>query len=79
MSLPIESTPTEARDFLDKSISAGDLLIYPVRRGSQMWLNKLRVEAVRETAKGRAVSGSNDAGRRVTVHNLQNCVVAGSK
>ena len=75
MSLPTESTPTEARDFLDKPIKAGDLLIYPVRRGSQMWLSKLRVEATHETPKGRAVSGSNDAGRRVTVHNLQNCIV----
>ena len=75
MSLPTESTATKARDFLDKPITAGDLLVYPVRRGSQMWLNKLRVEAVRETAKGRAVSGSNDAGRRVTVHNLKNCIV----
>ena len=75
MSLPIESTPTEARDFLDKPITSGDLLIYPVRRGSHMWLSKLRVEATRETAKGQAVSGSNDAGRRVTVHNLKNCIV----
>ncbi len=75
MPQPPESTPTEVVDFLDKPIRGGDTIVYPVRRGSQMWLNTLQVEAVRETGKGKFVSGSNAAGRRVTIHNLKNCIV----
>ena len=75
MSQPLETTPTEAVDFLGHPITAGDLVVYPVRRGSDMWMNKLRVEAVRDTPRGKAISGTNDAGRRIVVRNLANCTV----
>jgi len=75
MSKPLETTPTEAVDFLGHPIGAGDLIVYPVRRGSEMWMNKLRVEAVRDTPRGKSISGTNDSGRRITVRNLTNCVV----
>ncbi len=75
MSKPLETTPTEAVDFLGHPILAGDLVVYPVRQGSSMWMNKLRVEAVRDTPRGKAISGTNDAGRRITIRNLTNCTV----
>ncbi len=75
MSKPLETTPTEAVDFLGHQIIAGNLIVYPVRRGSEMWMNKLRVEAIRDTPRGKSVSGTNDSGRRITIRNLTNCVV----
>jgi len=53
--------------------------VYPVRQKSEMWLNRLRVEAVRDTPRGKAISGFNDVGRRVIVRNLKNCIVVESK
>ncbi len=75
MSTPLETTPTEAIDFLGHQIMAGDLVVYPTRQGSAMWMNKLRVEAVRDTPRGKAISGTKDSGRRITIRNLTNCVV----
>jgi hypothetical protein len=40
-----------------------------------MWLKKLTVSAVRDSSRGVQVSGTNDAGRRINIHNLSNCVV----
>lgn len=79
MSQPLETTPTEAVDFLGHQIQAGDLVVYPVRQGSSMWMNKLRVESVRNTPRGKAISGTNDAGRPIIIRNLENCVVVESK
>ncbi len=67
--------PVEAQDFLGKQITAGATVCYPVRRGSRMWLKKMIVLAVQDTPRGPCVSGTNDAGRRVSVRNLENCVV----
>jgi hypothetical protein len=75
MSEPLETVPTEAVDFLGNPILAGSLIVYPVRRGSDMWMNKLRIEAVRDTPRGKTVSGTNDSNRRITIRNLTNCVV----
>lgn len=75
MSQPLETTPTEAVDFLGRPIVAGDLVVYPVRRKSEMWMNKLRVDSVRNTPRGKTISGTNDAGRRIIVRNLANCTV----
>ena len=75
MSKPLETTPTEAVDFLGHTIIAGDIVVYPVRRRSDMWMNKLRVEAVRDTPRGKAIFGTNDAGNRVIIRNLENCTV----
>ncbi len=67
--------PVEAKDFMDKAIVAGVTICYPVRRGSSMWLKKLTVEAVRDTPRGISVSGVGESGRRVSIFNLNNCVV----
>ena len=37
---------TPAVDFMGRTIEAGHVVVYPVRRGSDMWLNKLSVTQV---------------------------------
>lgn len=75
MSESPESVPVSAKDFLGNPINAADTIIYPVRRGSHMWLNKLLVQAVRDTDNGIRVSGLNSAGRPVQIQNLTNVIV----
>jgi len=75
MSQPEESTPTTARDFLGNLITVTDVIVYPVRRGSAMWMKKLVVDAVRDTTNGVRVSGRNQAGNPVSIQNIENCVV----
>lgn len=75
MSEPTEVRPVTATDFLGNPISAGDTVVYPVRRGSKMWLNKLVVQSINDTPNGPTISGRNDASRMVHVRNLLNCVV----
>lgn len=58
-------------DFLGKMISAGDMIVYPCRRGSCMWLQKLMVEHV--DAEG--IGGHNNLGRRINLTNLKNVIV----
>jgi len=60
-----------SRDFLGRAIAAGNTVVYPVRRGSSMWLNKLAVTQVDDDH----ITGYNSDGRRITVKNLNNCVV----
>jgi len=58
-------------DFLGREIKAGDLVVYPVRRGSRMWLNKLTVtQALDDT-----LMGFSPEGRRIKITNLDNVVV----
>jgi len=75
MSQPPESTPVTALDYLGNPITVKDTIVYPVRRGSAMWMKKLIVDAVRDTTNGVRVSGRNDAGNPVSIQNIQNCVV----
>jgi hypothetical protein len=58
-------------DFLGREIKPGDLLVYPVRRGSAMWLNRL---SVTQALQG-SVTGFSPEGRRITIKNLDNSVV----
>jgi len=58
-------------DFMGREIAAGNVIVYPVRRGSLMWLNKLNVQHVEDDK----VIGYNNLGRRVTITNLANVVV----
>jgi len=71
--------PITAFDFLGKQIKAGMTICYPVRRGSSMWLKKMTVLAVQDTPQGVCVSGTNDAGRRVSIRNLDKCVIVDTK
>ncbi|MHC4297950.1 MAG: hypothetical protein ACYS7Y_11655 [Planctomycetota bacterium] len=67
--------PVVANDFIGREIKIGRTICYPVRRGSRMWLKKLVVTGVQDSAKGPCVSGTNETGRRITIHKLSNCVV----
>jgi len=58
-------------DFLGRPIRPGDLIAYPTRRGSSMWMNKLSVQQVTEGY----VSGYSNLGRPVKITNLKNVVV----
>jgi hypothetical protein len=66
---------TVARDFIGREIKAGDTIVYPVRRGSSMWLNRLEVQQVSQGPKGPQVAGTNSKGRRITISNIDNAVV----
>ena len=50
-------------DFLGRIIRAGDLIVYPWRRGSQMGLNKMNVTQVTDTSVG----GYSNTGRPVKI------------
>lgn len=58
-------------DFVGREIKPGCNIIYPVRRGSEMKLKKMKVQRVLPK-----VSGFNTDGRRIYVHNLENVIVA---
>lgn len=78
MSQPIESVPVTVKDFLGNPIIVRDTIVYPVRRGSQMWMKKLVVDAVRDTTNGVRITGRNDGGNPVTIQNISNCIVVTS-
>ena len=61
----------EATDFLGRSIAVDDTLVYPVRRGSRMWLNKITVTKVGSVE----IHGYNPEGRRIMLTNLNNTIV----
>lgn len=58
-------------DFLGRVIAVGDTLVYPVRRGSRMWLNRIIVTKVENDQ----IHGSGSTGRMVKLTNLHNTVV----
>lgn len=58
-------------DFLGRVIVVGDTLVYPVRRGSRMWLNRIEVT---KTESDR-VHGLSKTNRTVQLTNLNNTVV----
>lgn len=65
------------KDCVGREIKAGCTILYPVRRGSRMWLSRLQVQSAvpgDETRPPR-VSGFNGDGRRVNVHNIDMVVV----
>lgn len=64
-------------DLDGKEIKVGCRVAYPVRGGSKMWMNKLRVQQIVEHADGDGayLCGYNEVGRRITVHNMKNVVL----
>ena len=62
------------KDFLERKIYVGDMLVYPVRRGSKMWLTKSRVVGLGDGF----VYGVNDNGRRVTLSRPERSIIAPS-
>jgi hypothetical protein len=65
-------------DFLGRKIKEGDTLVYPVRRGSSMWLKKITVTRITESDRGGVktiVIGVNDSGRRITLMKPERSVI----
>jgi hypothetical protein len=62
---------TPAVDFIGRTIEAGHVVVYPVRRGSDMWLNKLSVSQVWDDH----IVGYNSAGKLLTIKNVKNVVI----
>jgi len=58
-------------DILGRTIEVNDVLVYPVRKGSRMWLSRITVAKIESDA----IHGSNPDGRRVKLTNLTNTVV----
>ena len=59
------------KDYLNKTIRKGDKIVYPIRRGSDMHLRTLVVNAVTE----QGVHGINDKGRTVKLTQTNRCVI----
>ena len=64
-------------DYVDREIKIGCNILYAVRRGSEMWLKRMRVQQViADDGRGNSLlKGFTPDGRRVTVHNLKTVVV----
>lgn len=58
-------------DFLGREIKVGQQLVYPVRRGSSMWLTKITVTDLGDDT----VHGVNDNGRRITLSRPERSVI----
>lgn len=68
----------QPKDYMGRVIECGHVLVYPVRRGSQMWMNKCRVTGIEARPSGCVVIGYDPDGvarRRLQIKNLTNCVV----
>ncbi|MHB9044474.1 MAG: hypothetical protein ACYC35_00915 [Pirellulales bacterium] len=65
------------KDCVGREIKAGCAILYPVRRGSRMWMSRMKVQQIvpADEKKQPYVSGFNNDGRRVNVHNLDMVVV----
>lgn len=59
------------RDFFDREIEVGDLVTWPVRRASRMWMNAGTVMAV--SADELSVC-KRDTGRTVTLKNAKTVI-----
>lgn len=57
-------------DFMGREIKANDTIVYPVRRGSEMWMCEMRVTQVTKDY----IKGYNPTGRINTIRNLKNVV-----
>jgi len=67
-----------AKDFLGREIRIGDICVYPVRRGSSMWLNRLLVQSFAQDVDGSfKLKGQNFNGNSVTVSSLERVVIIG--
>lgn len=59
------------KDFLNREITVGCMIVYPVRRRSSMWLANMTVTDLGDGV----VHGVNSKGRRITVSKVSRCVV----
>jgi hypothetical protein len=60
------------RDFFGKEFEAGNIVVYPLRKGSSMWLEYATVMEVCED-KLKVVKGS---GQKTYIKNIRTCIIA---
>lgn len=68
------SATDPVNDFIGRPITSGATVVYPVRRGSDMWMQRITVTQVIGGVKP-SLGGFNGEGRRITIHNIKNVVV----
>lgn len=65
-------------DFLGREIRVGDVCTYPVRRGSNMWLNRVVIQRISHDPRGEPkLSGLKQDGYPVSVTSLDRVVIVG--
>jgi len=71
--------PSSPIDFLGCPIEKGDIIVYPVRRGSEMYLRKMKIHTVQTILTVNKpiykLIGTNDSGRQVTVEKSDRTIV----
>ena len=66
---------TPIYDFVGREITPGCRVCYPMRRGSRMWLQTLRVRAIEFRDSVPILVGSNEMEQDTETKNIQNCIV----
>lgn len=66
------------KDMFDREIRIGDICVYPVRRGSQMWVNRVVVQRIIHNARGEPkISGLKQDGYPVNIVSLDRVAIIG--
>jgi len=67
-----------AKDMFDREIRLGDICIYPVRRGSQMWCNRVTILKITHDIAGNPkLHGQKQDGYPVKVTSLDRVAIIG--
>jgi hypothetical protein len=67
-----------ARDFLGREIKINDICVYPVRRGSKLWVCKITVREITNEVDGSfRVKGVRGDGYVISIKNLDTMTIAG--
>ena len=68
-----------ARDFMGRVICVGDMLVYPVRKKSDMRLKRLVVQRIVERKEDGVswcyIVGENETGRRVNLFKFERSII----
>jgi len=68
----------QAKDMFDRVIKVGDICVYPVRRGSHMWMNRLTVQNISLTYTGAIkVEGLRGDGYPISITSIDRLAIIG--
>ena len=67
----------KAKDMFDRTIAVGDICVYPVRRGSKMWMNRIVIQTINFTDTGVTLVGTKQDGYPVRVKCLDRVAIIG--
>jgi hypothetical protein len=60
-------------DYMCREIKVGDTIVYPIRRSSLLYMQRMDVRTINEDHV--KVSGNNPNGRLVTIEHPERCVI----